>query len=133
MPGQVTEYIEELEAKIKEQDQIIEELNKEAQKYREYILKLENEMEEKIIREIAYREIAKRSQSLCNNIFTLAENIETLLKKDEEAVGMSNIGIVISMSCCEKNVILAEMGSVKGQEIAFKSLKEDMEKKENGE
>lgn len=47
MPGQVTEYIEELEAKIKEQDQIIEELNKEAQKYREYILKLENEMEEK--------------------------------------------------------------------------------------
>jgi hypothetical protein len=47
MPGQVTEYIEELEAKIKEQDQIIEELNKEAQKYREYILKLENEMEDK--------------------------------------------------------------------------------------
>lgn len=89
-------------------------------------------LKEKIIREIAYREIAKRSQALCNNIFTLSKNIETLLKDDEEAVGMSDIGIVISMSCCGENVILAEMGSVKGQEIAFKSLKEDMEK-ENGE
>lgn len=89
-------------------------------------------LKEKIIREIAYRELAKRSQSLCNNILTLIENIKTLMKEDKAAVGMSDIGIVISMSCCGEKAILAEMGSTKGQEIAFKSLKEDMEK-ENGE
>ena len=47
MSGQVTELIERLEAEIAEQKQIIEDLNIEAQKYREDILKLENEMEEK--------------------------------------------------------------------------------------
>lgn len=41
------ECIDELEAKIAEQDKIIEELNIEAQKYREYILKLENRLEDK--------------------------------------------------------------------------------------
>ena len=47
MSGQVTELINKLEDEVAEQKRIIEELNKEAQAYREYILKLENEMEEK--------------------------------------------------------------------------------------
>lgn len=42
MSGQVTELIERLEAEIAEQKQIIEDLNIEAQAYREYILKLED-------------------------------------------------------------------------------------------
>lgn len=51
MSGQVTELIERLEAEIAEQKQIIEDLNIEAQKYREYILKLENEIEQKLTEE----------------------------------------------------------------------------------
>ena len=77
------------------------------------------------------KEFADRTYELCNHIGTLVENMQTLLKEDEELLALGGIGLVFSMSACEKPVIIEEMRSKEGQRIAFKALKKDME--ENGQ
>ena len=72
-------------------------------------------------------EFADRTYELCNHINTLVENMQTLLEEDKELLAIGKIGLVFSISACEEPVIIAEMGSKEGQEIAFKSLKKAME------
>lgn len=62
---------------------------------------------EKLAKEMIAKEAARRTKEFCDNIITLIENIKSLMEDEELAVGLSRVGVVFSLSCCDRVVAVA--------------------------